>query len=231
MERTMSRITLAATVVAAAMFGAATATAQSSAVRSTSVSSTSKPFDAEDLTTGLSLGVYTMAAGGVSITGRSVDGTFHTNLGEGAGVTIGYGLNRIFSAYASLDVAKQPVAQDVDYSGTFGLAHFEVGARVNVPVGSPKAVPYVSASVGGRALAARATDEFTGDPVLMSFSGQVYVVGGGIQYFVSPRLAFDAGAELGMGSFNRYKDDAGDHTIHVNSSTSTRVRFGLNWHP
>jgi hypothetical protein len=144
---------------------------------------------------------------------------------------VGYGLNRIFSAYASLDVAKQPVAPDVFVSGTFGLAHFEVGARANIPIGSPKAVSYLSASVGGRALAARATDEDSGEPVELSFSGQVYVVGGGIQYFIAPRLAVDAGAELGLGSFNRFKDDSGDHTIHVNSSTSTRLRVGLNWHP
>jgi hypothetical protein len=231
MKRTMGRIAVAAVVIAVATVDAATATAQSSAVRRASAKPATKPVDAGDLTLGLTLGAYALAAGGVQVTGPDIDGDFSTNLGEGLGVTVGYGFNRIFSAFASLDLVKQATAPGIYPGGTYGLAHFEVGGRANIPIGSPKAVPYVSASVGRRALAARVTDEDTGQQFDDGMSGTMYAFGGGMQYFLSPRLALDGGVELGMGSFDHAKGLDGDHPIQVNSSSTSRLRFGVNWHP
>jgi hypothetical protein len=231
MKRMMARIAATALVVAAASVDAATATAQSSAARRASASPAAKPIEAGDLTRGLTLGAYALAAGGVQITGRDIDGDFSTNSGEGAGVTIGYGFNRIVSAFASLDIAKQATSPDIYPAGTYGLAHFEVGGRANIPIGSPKAVPYVTVSLGRRALAARVTDEDSGEQFDSSLSGTMYAVGGGMQWFLSPRLALDGGVELGMGTFDHTKDQAGDHGLQVNGSSTSRLRFGVNWHP
>jgi hypothetical protein len=231
MKRTTGHIAAAALAIIAAAVGTQTATAQSTKVWKASASPATKPVEAGDLTRGLTLGAYALAAGGVQVTGPDINGDFSTTLGEGLGVTVGYGFNRIFSAFASLDLAKQATAQDIYPAGTYGLVHFEIGGRANIPIGSPKAIPYVSASVGNRALAARITDLDTGRQFDDAMSGTMYAFGGGLQYFLSPRLSLDGGVELGMGSFDHAKTPDGDHQIQVNSSSTSRLRFGVNWHP
>jgi hypothetical protein len=237
MERMIGRIAAAALTLAATMVAVPShAFAQSAAHQRANGGSGGKSFDkgteARDLTTGLTLGVYSVAAAGVTIGGEQVGGTFSTNLGEGAGLMAGFGFNRTFSAYASLDVAKQATGQDVYPSGTFGLAHFEIGGRANLPLNSPRTIPYVSASIGRRALAAKVTDEDSGQSGDFALSGQTYSVGGGVQHFLSPHVALDGGIELATGSFNHIHDVFGNDTdIPVNSSTSWRVRVGVNWRP
>src|SRR5690349_824240 len=55
---------------------------------------------------GLSFGVYTIAAPGVTVSG-DFDGAIKASLGPGAGLMVGYGFNRIWTSYVSLDLAKQ----------------------------------------------------------------------------------------------------------------------------
>ena len=198
---------------------------------SSNSSSFDQTTDARNLTTGLTLGVYSLAAAGVSIAGPDIDGTFKTKLGEGGGIVAGWGLGRTLSAYASLDVAKQATAAHTHPNGTFGLAHFEIGARANLPVSSARTVPYVTASVGNRALAAKVYNDNVGENVDFSMSGQVYVVGGGIQHFLSPHTSLDAGAEYAMGTFNHFSDNTGKYDMQLNNSSSLRLRVGVNWRP
>src|SRR5215216_6655781 len=63
---------------------------------------------------GFMLGVHSIAAPGLTLTGEEIGGSFVTKFGAGAGVTVGYGITRLFSAFASLDVAKQNTAPDVE---------------------------------------------------------------------------------------------------------------------
>src|SRR5262245_28138415 len=102
--------TRAAAVTLAALTFSATLDAQRTPARPTSTKPAAPPpAAANELVAGrgLQLGVYTLAAPGVSITGEDVDGTFKTNFGAGAGVMVSYGFNPIWSSYAALDVAKQ----------------------------------------------------------------------------------------------------------------------------
>lgn len=235
MERTMSRFA-ATTMLFAATSVAFTQDASAQSARSERAGATSggrsfdKISDARDLTTGLSLGVYSLVANGIAITGPTTDGVWSTGRGEGAGVMVGYGFNHAFSAYASLDVAKQPTIDDSDPSGTFGLAQFAIGARANLPLNSSRTVPYVSASVANRVLAATATNSY-GDTGDVEMSGQGFVLGGGIEHFFSPHMALDAGVEYASGSFPRYKTPDGDFTDHNNNSPNLRLRVGVNWRP
>jgi len=235
MERMIGRIAAAAVILAATTTGLARgASAQGSRGSHASSSSSGrfdKTTDARELTTGLTLGVYSLAAPGVSITGADVDGTFDTKLGEGAGLMAAYGFNRTFSGFVSLDLAKQETGAEVEPAGSFGLAHFEIGARMNLPMNNPRTTPYLSASIGHRALAAQVTDENTGEKFPFSMSGQMYAVGGGVQHFMSPHLALDAGVEYATGSFSRFKDDRSEWDAQINSSTSLRLRVGVNWRP
>src|SRR5262245_5623668 len=179
---------------------------------------------------GLTLGVHTIAAPGITISGEDMDPAFKTNLGPGLGLMVGYGFNPVFSTYASLDLAKQGSGIS-ELEGSFGLAHFEVGARANLPTGSLTTIPYINASIGHRAVGARVTaDDFDGD-VDLSFSGTMFGIGGGMQHFISPKVALDGGVEFALGKFGKVEADGDSETLTVNGTNTIRLRFGINWRP
>lgn len=217
-------------VVLATLTLTATAQAQRSTARRGSTVVAKKRAQADDRMKGFVLGVHTIAAPGLSVTGEGVDGSIQTNLGPGAGVMMGYGFNHTWSAFASLDLAKQD-ATGGDYHGSFGLAHFEVGARANLPYGSPTNVPYVSASIGRRALGARVSDDFDGESYDLTLSGGMFALGGGIQHVLSPTLLIDGGMTLGFGRFGHFSDGDESGALSTNGSTSVRLRVGLTWKP
>ena len=179
---------------------------------------------------GFMLGVHSIAAPGLTLTGGEIDGSFITQFGAGAGVTVGYGITRLFSAFASLDVAKQNTAPDVEPAGSWGLSHFEVGGRANIPLGASSTVPYISASVGRRAMAARSTND-DGEQFDTSISGPMIGVGGGVEHFFSRSMALDAGIGLGYGKFNHFKAGEEEYDPKANPTTSIRMRLGVNWRP
>jgi len=213
-----------------AMFALATAAeAQHSSTHKAATTANSKPIVPDGRRTGLVLGVYTIAAPGVTLTGDDVDGTFQTNFGPGAGVMVGYGFNRTFSGFASVDVAKQGMSGDM--GGNFGLRHIELGARANLPYGSATTVPYLTASYGQRALGARVTDDFEGTEYDMRLTGGMFGVGGGLEHVLSPTLAVDGGLAVAFGRFN-HSDIAGESSsLAVNGTTSVRLRIGMTWRP
>jgi hypothetical protein len=209
---------------------ATAAQAQRSTVRRPAPAAERKRISDDARMRGFSLGAYTVAAPGLTVTGNDLDGSVKTSFGPGAGIMLGYGFNRIWSAFASLDVAKQSASAG-DYDGSFGLVHFEVGARANLAYGSPTNLPYVSASYGRRALGARVTDEFDGTTYDASLSGGMLGLGGGIQHALSPALTLDGGMELGFGRFSHFDWDGESGTADMNGSTSVRFKFGVVWRP
>jgi hypothetical protein len=113
-------------------------------------------------------------------------------------MTLGWGFNSVFSAFTSLDLAKQNTAPSDTPEGSWGLVHMELGARANLPLGTAATIPYVTGSYGARALAAKATfDDGEADDV--SLSGKYFGLGGGSSAF-SRTMAIDAGVDVGFGS-------------------------------
>ena len=212
-----------------AMFALATAAEAQRSSTHKPTKASSKPITPDGRRTGFMLGVYTMAAPGVSLTGDDVDGTFKTDLGPGGGVMVGYGFNRTFSGFASVDVAKQGMSGDV--AGNFGLRHIELGARANLPYGSDATVPYLTASYGRRALGARVTDDFEGTEYDMRLSGGMFGVGGGLEHVISPTLAVDGGLTVAFGRFSHGDIDGESSSLAVNGTTSIRLRLGMTWRP
>src|SRR3954468_8184504 len=128
------------------------------------------------------------------------DGFDHLNTttGLGAGVEVGYLVTPRLMAYAGLDIAKQAI--DVaGLEGDFGLTHLEAGARLNFPIQRSKLLPYVGAWVGRRSLTTTVDNFDTGASSDLSFSGFSVGASGGVQMFVSPKLALDGGLSLGVG--------------------------------
>jgi outer membrane protein with beta-barrel domain len=214
-----------------AMFALATAAeAQHSSTHKPTTKASARPMAPDGRRTGFMLGVYTLAAPGVTLTGDDVDGTFKTNFGPGAGVMAGYAFNRTFSGYASVDVAKQGIT-DSDLAGNFGLRHIELGARANLPYGSATTVPYLTASYGRRALGARVTDDFEDSEYDMRLSGGMFGVGGGLEHVISPTLAVDGGLAVAFGRFSHGDIDGESSSLAVNGTTSIRLRIGMTWRP
>jgi len=80
------------------------------------------------------------------------------------------------------------------------------------------------------AVGAEVEDE-DGDTFDMSLSGKMLSLGGGVQYFVSPKLALDGGLSLALGKFDKQEIDGEDEDLDVKNSTTTRIRLGVAWYP
>jgi hypothetical protein len=207
------------------------ASAQSPARSSAPRTDDSRATPADSRTRGFVLGVHSIAAPGVSITGDDIDGEFKTDMGMGAGVMLGYGFSRTLTTYASLDIAKQKFA-NTDYgNSTFGLGHIEAGVRANVPLGTSSTLPYLSASIGRRSLGAHVEDTVLERDYDMTISGMSYGVGAGVEHFFSPAMALELGVAANFGRFDKYDGDGEKATADVNGSRTIRMRVGVNWRP
>ena len=166
--------------------------------------------------------------------GANVEDDFNqikTASGLGAGFEVGYRVTPRLLAYAGLDINKQPVDM-ADLEGDFGLTHLEAGARLSFPIERSKFMPYVGAWVGRRSLSSTMDDFVTGASEDLSMSGMAAGASGGVQMFVSPKLALDGGLSVGVGKMSHIEfDHQTQPTQSLQNTTTTRLRFGANWYP
>jgi opacity protein-like surface antigen len=185
---------------------------------------------ANDRPTGFMLGIHSVGVTGLEIGGGdSQNGAFNTTFGAGAGLTLGWAFNRTFSLYSSIDVAKQKTAPSDTPDGSWGLVHMAIGGRANLPLGG-STMPYITAGLGGRALAAKATFE-EGPTVNASISGKFLSVGGGIERPLSRSVALDGGVDVAFGRFSHFKAGDDEWDENVNLTKSIRMRLGITWRP
>jgi hypothetical protein len=172
---------------------------------------------------------HSTAALGTSV--GDAEGSINTSTGPGAGVEVGYMVTPRLLAYAGVDIAKQAV-NVFGLDGNFGLSHLEAGARLNFPIARSKFLPYVGAWVGRRALTTTADNIVTGESSHLSMSGLSAGASGGVQMFLSPKLALDGGVSLGVGKMGNIKVDGEKQDWGTpDNTTTTRLRFGANWYP
>jgi hypothetical protein len=158
-------------------------------------------------------------------------GSLNTSAGLGGGVEVGYLVTPRLLAYAGFDLAKQAI-DVVGLDGNFGLTHLEAGARLSLPIPRSKVLPYVGAWVGRRALSTTVSNLVTGERADLSFSGMSVGLSGGMQVFVSPKLALDGGVSVGIGKLGNIKADGVRQDWGTpDNTTTTRIRFGANWYP
>jgi len=205
--------------------------AQASQQQSTAPAPTRAGSTRDNRASGFMLGVHSVGIPGLEIGGgEGQNGAFNTTFGAGAGVTLGWGFNSVFSAFTSLDLAKQNTAPSDSPEGSWGLAHMELGARASLPLGATATIPYVTASYGGRALAAQATFE-DGEKTDVSLSGHYFGLGAGIEHAFSRTMAVDAGVDVGFGKFSHVKVGGDETTDDVDPTRSIRMRLGVTWRP
>ena len=225
-----SMINRAATLAFAAIALAVPCAAQRSTARLAPSAGNSNGVASDERPSGFMLGVRTVGALGLKMDMEESTSTYDTKFGTGAGVLVGYGVNNTFSAFASLDLAKQNTAPNEAVQGSWGLVDFALGARANLPFGGARTVPYALASYGRRALAARATDE-DGQTSDATISGTAITVGGGIEHAISRSMWLDGGVDVGYGKLDHLKEDADQWTQKVSATKSIRMRLGVTWRP
>lgn len=175
--------------------------------------------DARSKTTGIVLGAY-LNGTALSAEGEDVES------GGGLSIRLGYGLNDRFELFTELHAASIRYANVDD---TYGLAHFDLGARLNLGQTTVAWRPYLDAALTGRAASFSA-----GGGSTLDLRGSGLSLGGGVHYFFNPKLALDAGLRLTFGSFSEGRlgnsgwVDLQDGSI---SGTSSRVNLGLAWRP
>jgi hypothetical protein len=158
-------------------------------------------------------------------------GSLNTSAGLGGGVEVGYLITPRLLAYAGLDIAKQAI-DVVGLAGDFGLTHLEAGARLSFPIPHSKVMPSVGGWVGRRSLSTTVDNFDTGASSDLSFSGLGVGATGGVQVFVSPKLALDGGLSVGVGKMGNIKVDGQRQDWGTpDNTTTTRIKFGANWYP
>jgi hypothetical protein len=181
-------------------------------------------------TKGFVLGVHTIGATGLTLSGNGMEGdALTTSFGAGAGLMLGYGFTKSITGYASFDVAKQGPGNG-EFEGNLGLSHVQIGARAYLPLGLGATMPYLTGSFGRRALAAKVSDDFNGT-YDMSFSGTAFGLGGGFERAISPTMAFDGGVEATFGRFSHAEIADFGGSIDLNGTTSIRLKAGMTWRP
>ena len=172
---------------------------------------------------------HSTAALGTSV--GDAGGSINTSSGVGGGVEVGYLVTPRLLAYAGFDLAKQAI--DVEgLEGDFGLTHLEAGARLSFPIARSKAMPYVGLWAGRRSLSTTVDNFVTGASSDLSMSGMALGASGGVQVFVSPKLALDGGVSVGIGRMGNIKVDGERQDWGtLDRTTTTRIRFGANWYP
>ena len=172
---------------------------------------------------------HSTAALGTSV--GDAGGHINTSSGIGGGLEVGYLVTPRLQAYAGFDLAKQAI--DVTgLDGNFGLTHLEAGARLSFPIARSKAMPYVGLWAGRRSLSTTVDNFVTGASSDLSMSGMAVGASGGVQVFVSPKLALDGGLSVGVGRMGNIKVDGQRQDWGTpDRTTTTRIRFGANWYP
>ena len=172
---------------------------------------------------------HSTAALGTSV--GDAGGHISTSAGLGGGLEVGYMVTPRLLAYAGFDLAKQAI-DITGLGGNFGLTHLEAGARLSFPMPRSKVLPYVGLWAGRRSLSTTVDNFETGASSDLSMSGLALGGSGGVQVFVSPKLALDGGVSLGVGKLGNIKVDGQRQDWGTpDNTTTTRIRFGASWHP
>jgi len=140
-----------------------------------------------------------------------------TDMGGGAGLRISYGLNQTVAFYFATDVATLS-AKLFDYS----VSHTDFGLRFSLANSTSEMVPYVEGAYSRRAWYQEAYSNEK------AFMGNSATLGGGIQHFVNPNIALDAGVLFSYGTFTDAKVNGASVPVRSGDAIwSSRFNLGL----
>ncbi len=178
----------------------------------------------ESTTRGFTVGIH---ASGAALTVE--DG--ERNDAGGGGIRVGYGFNRIITAFAQFDGARFDVNPSDGLGGEWTMGHADFGARFHFANSLRSWVPYLQAAISARAVEVK-------DPVVngneaadVSFNGGSFSVGGGLMAYFTETLALDVQLMWSGGEFTEI--DFGTVTVTELDidATSSRLSIGVAWWP
>jgi opacity protein-like surface antigen len=146
----------------------------------------------------------------------------------GFGVRVGYGFNRIVTAYLGIDGAKVELT-DPTVTGDWQLAHVDLGVRFHFANSLRRWVPYLDAALGGRAVTVKDAIVNGNSSADVSLNGAAFSLGGGLYVFFNESLALDLGVKASSGEFNTLEVGALSLSNLDLDVKSTRVNLGIAW--
>lgn len=152
----------------------------------------------------------------------------------GAGIRVGYGVNRSLTLFIQADAAAFDVeTQDDDLTGTWSMAHADLGLRYHFANSLRRWVPYLQGSLSARAVNLTDIPEgsaFAGEEV--SFTGGAVTLGGGVMFYTSQSFAVDLGLLFSGGKFTDVTVGNTTQTDLVDlDAQTTRINLGVSWWP
>ena len=125
-------------------------------------------------------------------------------------------------------------AQISSVDGNYNLGHADIGARWHF-VNRTAFVPFVDVGYGGRALMKRdvtLTDALGNTSTgTLTYMGAGLSYGGGLQYFVTPGVAFGGSFKWTTGRFSEVRfENLTVEDLQLDAS-SARFNMGFTWYP
>jgi len=160
---------------------------------------------------------------------RSEDLNSSTETGPGVAGMIGWGITKNIAL--ALDMSG---AQISSVDGNYNLGHADIGARWHF-VNRTAFVPFVDVGYAGRALMKRnvtLTDALGNTSTgTLTYMGAGLSYGGGLQYFVTPGIAFGGAFKWTTGRFSQVRfENLTVEDLQLDAS-SARFNMGFTWYP
>ena len=178
----------------------------------------------ESTTRGLNLGFH-LASSALKLEDGDDEST-----GGGAGIVVGYGLNRTVMLLFQLDGILFDV-EDADVEGEWTMGHADLGVRFHFASTLRKWVPYLQVAATGRAVTVNDAQVGNDTDAEVTFSGGGLSGGGGLMVYLKETLALDLQLMLTGGQFTDVKVDNVTVSGLEIDATSSRLSLGLSWWP
>ncbi len=178
----------------------------------------------ESTTRGFNLGLH---ASGASLKLENQD----RNQAGGAGIRVGYGLNRSFTLFLQLDGAHFDDQAARELEGDWTLGHVEVGARYHFANSLRSWVPYLQGGLGYRVVGVADAELDGAQRDEVELSGTGLSLGGGIAVYLTPSVALDLGLLWTGGEFSTLRVENVEVSGFDIDASSTRVNLGVSWWP
>ena len=160
---------------------------------------------------------------------RSDDLNSRTESGPGVAAMIGWGITKNIAI--ALDASG---AQISSVDGNYNLGHADIGARWHF-VNRTAFVPFVDVGYAGRALMKRdvtLTDNLGNTSTgTLTYMGAGLSYGGGLDYFITPGIAFGGAFKWTTGRFSQVRfENLTVEDLQLDAS-SARFNMGFTWYP
>ncbi len=150
--------------------------------------------------------------------------------GLGSGLRLGYGFNKRFTMYLGMEVAGMKGDMEFEEFAAgdeFSVAFFELGGRYHFRP-QERLVPFADASLAIMGVIYEKDQTTNGTEV--TYGGLGGSFGGGVMYFVTPKLAVEGAASFVPGNLSDRSVGSQDNSVDIGMA-SVRMTVGVSFYP